>query len=110
MRTEVYSYELLEYSSGREIVTFHFGQSGRVPENPAAAILAPDAHLHLGAASNVDQNLQGLHIPTGRVSIEDIVLLTIELGLPDGLRPRDDWEQVITDSRELFRKFQTSNR
>jgi hypothetical protein len=110
MRTEQYAYEIVEHSTGREIVAFHFGQAGELPANPAGALLAPDAHLHLGAASQVGPSMQGIHLPTGRISIEDVTLLALEIGWDAGVRPSDGWEQTIVANRAKFREFQTSYR
>lgn len=51
-------------------------------------------HLHLGAGSGVSrEGLQKAHIPTGRVELEDVLLMAIrELGV----RPRrDDWQEIL---------------
>lgn len=60
----------------------------------------PDPHVHVGAAG-----LRGLHVPTGRVSFEEVLRFFIT---EMGLRPaRSDWEAVLGETEERFRAFRT---
>jgi hypothetical protein len=45
-----------------------------------------------------------LHVPTGRVAIEQIVRLAIDLGAPP---IRDDWEDVLARSLSRFQDWRT---
>jgi len=66
----------------------------------------PQPHLHVGAEEpDLGVMLPRLHIPTGRVSFEEVVrLLIAELGAQQN---RDDWEVVLKDSEDRFRAFRT---
>ncbi len=79
-------YYALRESEGPEIVAYHWHPGRRSP------IDFP--HLHLGAGSGVSrEELQKAHIPTGRVELEDVLLMAIR---EFGVRPRrDDWQEIL---------------
>jgi len=81
-----YSYALRE-SQGPEILAYHWHPGRRSP------IDSP--HLHLGAGSGVGrEELQKAHIPTGRVELEDVLLMAIrEFGVRSR---REDWEEILS--------------
>ncbi len=59
----------LEESKGGEMISWH-------PTGPGAL---PYPHLHLGAAVDVGRaELEGAHIPTGRVALEQVLRFAIE--------------------------------
>jgi hypothetical protein len=80
-----YSYTLRE-PEGLEILAYHWHAGRRSP------IDLP--HLHLGAGSEVSrEELQKAHVPTGRVELEDVLLMVIR---EFGVRPRrDDWQEIL---------------
>jgi len=80
-----YSYALRE-PEGPEIVAYHWHPGRRSP------IDFP--HLHLGAGSGVGrEELQKAHIPTGRVELEDVLMMAIR---EFGVRPRrEDWARIL---------------
>jgi hypothetical protein len=50
------------------------------------------------------QPLSDVHIPTGRVSFEDVVVFSSTISMR---APRDDWREIITETRERFEAFRT---
>ena len=64
----------------------------------------PHAHLHLNADRSGEQ-LQHIHFPTGRVSIEQVIAhLIIEHGIKS---KRDDWLEYLAKSHAGFTKQRT---
>jgi len=88
----------LEGLDGREIVSFQWHPRGR------GAL--PYPHLHLGAAAEVGRaELEGAHIPTGRVALEQVLRFAIETFR---LRPRrGDWRDVLFGTRRRFEQWRT---
>ena len=82
---EGYEYTLID-AGGREILTYHWHPRG---ESPIAF-----HHLHLEhGAGMVREELQTAHLPTGYVSVADILRLLI---VDFRVEPRrGDWEDVI---------------
>jgi hypothetical protein len=80
-----YSYALRE-PEGPEIIAYHWHPGRRSP------IDFP--HLHLGAGAGIGrEELQKAHIPTGRVELEDVLLMAIrEFGVRSR---RDDWQEIL---------------
>lgn len=72
----------------RELLVFHW--------NPAGPEGKPFPHLHLSAAAEVgNRALTRAHIPTGEVTLRDVVRLLIE---ELGIRPRrNDWRRILDD-------------
>ncbi len=79
-------YYALREPEGPEIVTYHWHPGRR------SSIDFP--HLHLGAGSGVGrEELQKAHIPTGRVELEDVLMMAIR---EFGVRPRrEDWARIL---------------
>lgn len=88
----------LEETSRREIVSFQW--------HPTAAAAPPYPHVHLGHAAEVGRaELQGAHIPTGRVALEQVLRFAIEAFK---LRPRrNDWRDVLFGTRRRFEQWRT---
>ena len=61
-------------------------------------------HLHVGAVHG-DRELHKLHLPTGRVSFEEVILLL--LAEFDVKPAREDFGEVLADSRARFETFRT---
>jgi hypothetical protein len=74
---------------GRELIAYHWHPSGD------SSIAKP--HMHVGAAIQVgDRWLGKVHLPTGTVSLAQVVELAIvELGVEP---LRDDWERLIGEA------------
>lgn len=94
----LYTYRLLNIEE-REILAFHWHPSGLSD--------VTDPHLHLSSRLNpIDMGrnqdplpLAGMHIPTGFVTLEDVVRLLIT---EFGVRPRhSDWDTVLRENRTL---------
>lgn len=84
-----YQYALLD-AAEREILAYHWHPSGR------SSILDP--HLHLGPAGQIRQrDLASAHLPTGMISLPDIIQLAIE---SFGVVPRvESWREVVAEAR-----------
>lgn len=80
-----YSYEIGEWE-GRAILSYH------LHPDPMQRVRHP--HLHLEAGARIGRtDLYKTHLPTGLVSVRDIVRLTIE---ELGVEPRrPDWRHVL---------------
>lgn len=93
--TAGYFYEIAD-SETREIVTFQW--------HPESSSPVTTPHLQLGSGAKVEHELLGkCHIPTSRVSIEQVIRLAIELGA----RPRDGWEAVLESSQAVHEQWRT---
>ena len=94
----VYRLSLDAAAEDSEILAWHW--------HPLTTPDRTNPHLHVG----VDQPELGvtfakLHVPTGRVSFEEVVrFLVVDLGVQPA---RDDWEDVIGDTEARFREFRT---
>jgi hypothetical protein len=91
--TAAYYYTLLESDTEAEILSYQWHPS--VPNS----VTFP--HLHLGHGAGIGRpEFYGAHLPTGRVTLEDVVRLLIEhFGIPPA---RDDWEDALAMSRAEF--------
>ena len=96
VRTESYLYRFLT-SEEHEFLAFHW--------HPIGLSDVVDPHLHLSSRLNpIDMGrnqdplpLAEMHIPTGFVTLEDVVRLLIA---EFGIRPRrPDWETVLRENR-----------
>lgn len=95
VRTEGYAYRAaLSDETGDFILAWHWHPDTR-----------PDPHLHIGAAHPDVSDLPKLHVPTGRVSFEEVVrFLVTELGVSP---MRNDWEETLAETEARFRAFRT---
>ena len=82
---EGYEYTIVD-SDGREILTYHWHPGGQSP--------IAFHHLHLEHGAEVGrEELQTAHLPTGYVSVADIIrLLIVDFGATP---QRGDWESVL---------------
>lgn len=87
-----YYYTLLD-ADQREILAFHWHPSSRSP--------ITEPHLHLGPGARVGYDrLHRAHIPTGHITIQDVLLLAInDLGV-EPLIDRDAALQTLVETRE----------
>ena len=105
VRTVSYTYEFqTNESAPKEFLLFHW-----TPEDERAAVRFP--HMHIGPALTERQlvirpgNLHRAHIPTGRISIEKIIWMTIK---EFGANPtHGHLEKVLKKSEEEFEKTRT---
>lgn len=95
VRTEGYAYRLaLSEETGAFLLAWHWHPNTR-----------PDPHLHVGADHPVVTELPRLHVPTGRVSFEEVGrFLITELGV---VPMRRDWEETLAETESRFRAFRT---
>jgi len=64
----------------------------------------PFPHLHVCPGSGVN-NLRKVHLPTARISVEEILQLLIE---QFRVKPiRNDWEKVLKRTKAAFEKYRT---
>lgn len=94
--TQAYAYSL-QSAEGQEVLTYHWQPDGLGPDWP---------HLHIGtpvlrAGAPLDRKK---HLPTGRIALEDVISLAIELGA-EPLRP--DHIEVLAASRDVFHRWRT---
>jgi hypothetical protein len=88
----------LEDAKGSEIISFQW--------HPTGSGALPYPHVHLGHAAAVGRaELEGAHIPTGRVAVEQVLRFAIEAFK---LRPRrTDWRDVLFGTRRRFEQWRT---
>jgi hypothetical protein len=89
VRTAGYQY-VLYGADGRAIVAYHWHPAGRSP------VITP--HLHLGAGAEVGRrDVADAHLPTGHITLEDVLRLAIS---EFGVRPlRRDWSEILDRTR-----------
>lgn len=91
VRSVGYSY-ILHGEEGKELFAYQWH-----PNSPSP-VRTP--HVHIGTALGLtDPVLPKLHMPTGRVSLEQVIRLAVELGAEP---IRSDWEEVLRKSEESF--------
>jgi hypothetical protein len=98
--TDGYAYVLRTSEAGRPVFQWHWH-----PESGLGA-----CHLHVGAEHPEIDALHKLHLPTGRVSLEEVLRFAIE---HFDVERRDDWDAVLGESQsrhEMFRTWPTSSR
>jgi hypothetical protein len=64
-------------------------------------------HLHVkatGPVTSTAEGTEGLHLPSGRVSVESVIRLLIS---EHGVDAPEGWAQVLDENEELFRKYRT---
>lgn len=93
-----YYYTFLEESDAAEVISYQWHPRGN------SGYLGP--HFHLGSgAGEIPPWLSKCHLPSGRASFEQIVLLAIE-GF--GVKPlRTDYREILQDSHERFTLYRT---
>lgn len=94
--TTGYFYEIL--SEKCELITFHWHPSGRSSEKYP--------HLHFGKAAQVGfQQLQNCHIPTGRISLEEVLRFAITQLHAKPRTPR--WDEILASSQTTYERWRT---
>ena len=87
-------YYTVETEDGAQVFAYHWHPRGK------SSVTFP--HLHLGHARLHHDGVfsRKAHMPTGRISLESVIRLCIR---EYGIQPlRDDWEQVLANSEDLF--------
>ncbi len=98
VRTSGYLYSI-QSADGAEVLSYHWHPFGN------SAVSWP--HLHIGAVALAPEGLitKKAHLPTARISLEQVLGVCIaELG---AIALRDDWQQVLADSEDLFKLRRT---
>ena len=75
--------------------------------HPAGRSEVKSPHLHLrGSNSQIaNTHLRGVHFPTGRIALEDVLRLSI---IDFGVRPlKDDWREIIDSTQAKFEGWRT---
>jgi hypothetical protein len=86
--TRAYSY-VIEDRAGVEVLAYQWHPKGQ------SHITEPHLHVHCGP-------LESTHLPTGRISLEDLLIYLID---EMRARPvRDNWRDVLKQTREAFKK------
>ncbi|MGH3545997.1 MAG: hypothetical protein ACRDPW_08755 [Mycobacteriales bacterium] len=86
-------------ADGAEALSYHWHPFGN------SAVTWP--HLHIGTVALAPEGLitKKAHLPTARISLEQVLRVCItELGV---IPLRDDWQQVLADSEDLFKLRRT---
>jgi hypothetical protein len=88
----------LDDDQSKEVISYQWHPSGR------SHVTWP--HLHLGAGAHVERHdLSAAHLPTGRISIEEMLRLAID---ELGVEPlRADWRDVMDTSQVAHEKWRT---
>jgi hypothetical protein len=90
VKTAAYAYSIEEWETEAEILTFHWH-----PQTPGSV---PWPHLHIGG------DIKKLHVPTGRIALEQVVRLAIDMG---ATCRRSDWDTVLTQTQSAHEKWRT---
>ncbi len=95
VKTDGYAYTITaDEALSQEVFAWHWHPNSR-----------PDTHLHVGRGNREFGSFGKMHVPCGRVSVEEVVLFAInDLGVTP---QRGDWEAVLGDSLSRFRQFRT---
>lgn len=89
-QVEIVGYDYAVYDSDeREVLVYHW--------HPRGESSATTPHLHLGHGAQVGRrDVRDAHLPTGHVSLSDLIRLLIE---EMGAQPRrQDWDTVLDES------------
>lgn len=62
-------------------------------------------HIHVSASLDGLGDIEDLHLPTGRVSFEEIVRFLIEEVEVEAIR--DDWRETLDEVEQRFRTYRT---
>ncbi len=97
IRTSAYSYTVWDRDE-QELLVYHWHPDGR------SAVTVP--HLHIGStALATGSTLVKKHLPTRRITLDDVVRLVItEL---DVVPRRQDWAMVLQETAQVFEVGQT---
>jgi hypothetical protein len=92
--TENYIYEIEDEERNR-LVAYHW--------HPGTGKDAPHLHVGMGVGLEARPDFMHAHLPTGRVSIEEVLRWVIE---ECGVEPnRTDWKSVLDETQGRFEKW-----
>jgi hypothetical protein len=93
--TAAYYYALHD-SKRRELLAFHWHPDSEGRKDP---------HLHIYDAANIIRLLAKVHLPTGRIALEDFLRFLIQ---ELKVKPiRADWEQVFRGTQAAYEQFRS---
>jgi hypothetical protein len=94
--TDGYAYTLSERPDlQEELLAWHW--------HPDAGI--PDPHLHIGKGHSVHGELGRLHIPCGRIALEEVLLFTIDELATEPLCGVEEARHILNETLDAFRRF-----
>ncbi len=96
VKTLSYEYNIEVWESRQEVICFHW--NGQDLKNP-------HPHIHIGWATSSNGTHLGpkSHIPSGRISVEDVVRFAVdELGVQPSGPFKTRWRHVVDASRKTF--------
>lgn len=95
VKSTAYFYSL-EEDGGKEILTYQW--------HPTKTCMFP--HIHLGSSSKLgSKTLNKLHIPTGRIALEQVLRLAVE---ELGVKPiKTGWSDILCKAQGGFEKWRT---
>lgn len=89
IRVSAYFYAIGQ-QRGAELITYHWHPQGRGR--------ATGPHLHVNADVQVGARWLGkVHLPTGPIALQDVIVLAIEE--LDVMPLRDEWDQLLRETR-----------
>lgn len=95
-----YNYALRDVEDRFEIIGFHWHQSGPSP--------VTGYHMHLRKGARIGFTpLLDVHLPSGRVAIEDVLRLAVELGAAARPAHRHDWDKILTRTTAVYDRWRT---
>jgi hypothetical protein len=92
IRTTRYEYQVLR--SGKPLIEFHYHPGSKVKY----------CHVHVRPAGHEGQVLRKVHIPTGRVALEDVLTMLIE---DFGVKAKRGASAVLAANRAKFEDAQS---
>ena len=96
VHTTAYLYELRRDDA--ELLVYHW--------HPGGVSSQTRPHLHIGPAAELGfKPLQGAHVPTGRIALEEMLRMAI---VEFGAQPRrEDWDQVLERAQAVYEDWRT---
>lgn len=91
IKTSAYYYTIND-ANGKELLAYHW--------HPTETPDIPYPHLHIG-----DPKLKKFHLPTGRVSLEQVLRLLIR---DFKVKPKKaNWEAILNETQDLFETYRS---
>lgn len=93
-----YMYKLEDAASAKELLSYHWHPEGKwkLP------------HLHVNAfLPDPNRHLKDAHLPTQRISVEDVLELAVGLGAEPLTGRAHDWETTLAATRDRFMRYKT---
>jgi hypothetical protein len=93
--TAAYYYALHD-ARQRELIAFHWHPEAEGPKEP---------HLHIYAPSNVIDLLAKVHLPSGRIALEQFLRFLIQELEVKPVRP--DWDRILSGTQKAYERFRS---